>query len=176
MRLCLVEDNAVAGLEPLTLTRPVYELLLGASPLGSKIAKRSGSGRDRIGSRAVIRPHLAAVQQLARPAYRRQRSGLAGPRPGARGNGRWVPPAGSSRPSDRPRGWGSAMANPPAPGRAGGGRRARAERNRALVRRPTPPGLAAWSSAASGSTGPGTSSPTMPITSCATSRPTGRSA
>ncbi len=30
MRLCLVEDLAASGLEPLTLTRPVHELLLGA--------------------------------------------------------------------------------------------------------------------------------------------------
>ena len=28
MRLCLVEDLAVCALEPLTLTRPVHELLL----------------------------------------------------------------------------------------------------------------------------------------------------
>src|SRR4051812_15287702 len=39
MRLCLVEDNAVAGLEPLTLTRPASDLLLGANSLGSKIAR-----------------------------------------------------------------------------------------------------------------------------------------
>jgi hypothetical protein len=39
MRLCLVEDNAVAGLEPLTLTRPIFDLLLGSSTLGFKVAK-----------------------------------------------------------------------------------------------------------------------------------------
>ena len=37
MRLCLVEDIAASGLEPLTLTRPVHELLLGATSLGSKL-------------------------------------------------------------------------------------------------------------------------------------------
>jgi hypothetical protein len=36
MRLCLVEDSAVVNLEPLTLTRPVFELRLGSGTLGSK--------------------------------------------------------------------------------------------------------------------------------------------
>ena len=44
MRLCLVEDLAVCALEPLTLTRPVHELLLGATTLASKIARALGSG------------------------------------------------------------------------------------------------------------------------------------
>ena len=44
MRLCLVEDLAVAGLEPLTLTRPIYDLRLGCSTLGTKIARAFGVG------------------------------------------------------------------------------------------------------------------------------------
>ena len=36
MRLCLVEDTLVAGLEPLSLTRPTFELLLGSGTLGAK--------------------------------------------------------------------------------------------------------------------------------------------
>ncbi|MGO8902282.1 MAG: putative sugar nucleotidyl transferase [Isosphaeraceae bacterium] len=47
MRLCLVEDLAVAGLEPLTLTRPVYELWLGCSSLGARLRGRSELGRGR---------------------------------------------------------------------------------------------------------------------------------
>ena len=49
MRLCLVEDLAVCALEPLTLTRPAHELLLGASTLASKIALalRVGPGPQR---------------------------------------------------------------------------------------------------------------------------------
>ena len=39
MRLCLVEDDAASGLEPLTLTRPVHELLLGATTLADKIVR-----------------------------------------------------------------------------------------------------------------------------------------
>ena len=45
MRLCLVEDNAVAGLEPLTLTRPVFDLTAGGDSLGEKIARAFGIGR-----------------------------------------------------------------------------------------------------------------------------------
>ena len=45
MRLCLVEDSAVVNLEPLTLTRPVFELRLGSGTLGSKIARFAGIGQ-----------------------------------------------------------------------------------------------------------------------------------
>ena len=44
MRLCLVEDLAACALEPLTLTRPVHELLFGATTLASKIARALGRG------------------------------------------------------------------------------------------------------------------------------------
>src|SRR5258708_40374345 len=67
MRLCLVEDNAVSALEPLTLTRPVFDLLLGSSPIGSKIARafRVGPGPARRG--VVVRPYLAAPQASRDP-------------------------------------------------------------------------------------------------------------
>src|SRR5205085_2183822 len=67
MRLCLVEDNAVAGLEPLTLTRPVFELLLGGGTLGGKIAKALGVGAGPARRGAVIRPFLAALQRERDP-------------------------------------------------------------------------------------------------------------
>ena len=73
MRLCLVEDNAVAGLEPLTLTRPVFDLLLGSTTLGAKIARAFGIGPGPLRRGAVIRPYLKAVQRTARSAYRGQR-------------------------------------------------------------------------------------------------------
>ena len=61
MRLCLVEDIAVSSLEPLTLTRPAHELLLGATSLGQKIATafrvRPGPGRRG----CVVRNHLVSV-------------------------------------------------------------------------------------------------------------------
>ena len=67
MRLCLVEDLAVAGLEPLTLTRPVHELWLGCSSLGSKIAQAFGVGPGPQRRGSVIRSHLVAVQRQRDP-------------------------------------------------------------------------------------------------------------
>jgi UDP-N-acetylglucosamine diphosphorylase/glucosamine-1-phosphate N-acetyltransferase len=92
MRLCLVEDVAVAGLEPLTLTRPVYELWLGCSNLGSKIAAAFGIGAGPQRRGAVIRSHLVPIQRQRDPhVVLNDRDWLA------RGpvlvvNGRWVPP------------------------------------------------------------------------------------
>ena len=68
MRLCLVEDMAASGLEPLTLTRPVHELLLGATSLGSKLAQgvRGGPGTAEA-ELHLIRSHLAAVHRSRDP-------------------------------------------------------------------------------------------------------------
>src|SRR3954452_17143302 len=98
MRLCLVEDNAVAGLEPLTLTRPVFDLLLGSSTLGTKIARAFGVGAGPLRRGVVIRPYLKDIQKARDPhSAVNDRDWLA------RGpvlvvNGRWVPPAGFEAP------------------------------------------------------------------------------
>ena len=67
MRLCLVEDLAVAGLEPLTLTRPVHELLLGATSLGQKIATAFGVGPEPGRRGCVVRNHLVNVLRQRDP-------------------------------------------------------------------------------------------------------------
>ena len=72
MRLCLVEDNAVADLEPLTLTRPASELRLGAGTLGGKIARAFGVGTGPARRGAVVRAYLAALQRAARSPHRDQ--------------------------------------------------------------------------------------------------------
>jgi UDP-N-acetylglucosamine diphosphorylase/glucosamine-1-phosphate N-acetyltransferase len=97
----LVEDNAVAGLEPLTLTRPVFDLLLGAGTIGGKIARAFGVGPGPNRRGVVIRPYLAATQKVRNPhAAVNDRAWLArGPVLVA--NGRWVPPAGFEPPGDR---------------------------------------------------------------------------
>jgi UDP-N-acetylglucosamine diphosphorylase/glucosamine-1-phosphate N-acetyltransferase len=92
MRLCLVEDNAVTGLEPLTLTRPVFDLLLGSTTLGAKIASAFGIGPGPLRRGAIIRPYLKAVQRARDPHTAINDSDWL-----ARGsvlvvNGRWVPP------------------------------------------------------------------------------------
>jgi len=92
MRLCLVEDLAVAGLEPLTLTRPVYELWLGCSNLGTKIATAFGIGEGPQQRGGVVRSHLVPVQHQRDPhVVVNDRDWLArGPVIVA--NGRWIPP------------------------------------------------------------------------------------
>ncbi len=101
MRLCLVEDIAVSGLEPLTLTRPVYELMLGATSLGSKLARAFGVGPGPQRQGGVIRSHLAGVQRHRAPhRVINDRDWLArGPVIVA--NGRWVPPAEFQLPEER---------------------------------------------------------------------------
>jgi UDP-N-acetylglucosamine diphosphorylase/glucosamine-1-phosphate N-acetyltransferase len=100
MRLCLVEDNAVAGLEPLTLTRPVYELLLGATPLGVKTARAFGIGPGPNRRAAVIRPHLKAMQQARDPHTAINDRNWLARGPVLVVNGRWVPPAHFEFPGD----------------------------------------------------------------------------
>jgi UDP-N-acetylglucosamine diphosphorylase/glucosamine-1-phosphate N-acetyltransferase len=93
MRLCLVEDLAVSGLEPLTLTRPVHDLLLGATTLASKLALafRVGPGPQR--RSCVVRAHLLDVERERHPhQVVNDRDWLArGPVLVAKS--RWVPPA-----------------------------------------------------------------------------------
>lgn len=95
MRLCLVEDNGVAGLEPLTLTRAGFDLILGSGTIGAKIARAFGVGPGPARRCSIVRPTLAEVQKERDPHARvNDRDWLA------RGevlvaNGRWVPPAGA---------------------------------------------------------------------------------
>jgi UDP-N-acetylglucosamine diphosphorylase/glucosamine-1-phosphate N-acetyltransferase len=93
MRLCLVEDNTVVGLEPLTLTRPVFDLLLGASTLGGKIARAFGIGSGPARRGAVVRPYLAAVQQARDPHTAVNDRDWLARGPVLVVNARWVPPA-----------------------------------------------------------------------------------
>jgi UDP-N-acetylglucosamine diphosphorylase / glucose-1-phosphate thymidylyltransferase / UDP-N-acetylgalactosamine diphosphorylase / glucosamine-1-phosphate N-acetyltransferase / galactosamine-1-phosphate N-acetyltransferase len=92
MRLCLVEDRGAAALEPLTLTRATFDLVLGASPIGSKIARAFGIGPGPARRGALVRPMLAEVMRTRDPHTTvNDRDWLA------RGgllvaNGRWVPP------------------------------------------------------------------------------------
>ncbi|MEJ7637878.1 MAG: putative sugar nucleotidyl transferase [Singulisphaera sp.] len=100
MRLCLVEDNAVAGLEPLTLTRPVFDLLLGASPLGVKIARALGVGTGPQRRATVVRPFLAPVCRAADPHAVVNDLDWLARSPTYVANGRWVPPAHFTPPDD----------------------------------------------------------------------------
>ena len=92
MRLCLVEDHAACQLEPLTLTRPVHELLLGATTLEAKISRAVGIGPGPQRRSCLIRSHLVGVQRQRAPhLVVNDRDWLArGPVIVAKS--RWVPP------------------------------------------------------------------------------------
>src|SRR5262245_16423769 len=99
MRLCLVEDNGVPNLEPLALTRPAHELLLGSATLGQKIARSVGDVLSPSDRGAMIRPHLAPIQHERDPALAVNDEAWM-----ARGhvlvaNARWVPPVELSCPA-----------------------------------------------------------------------------
>lgn len=100
MRLCLVEDGAVGGLEPLTLTRPVFDLLLGATTLGAKIARalEIGPGPARRG--VIVRPHLEAVQRERDPRSAVNDADWLARGPLVVANGRWVPPEAFQSPDE----------------------------------------------------------------------------
>ncbi len=102
MRLCLAEDHEVAGLEPLTLTRPAFELRLGALTIGEKVARALNAGQGAHTRGAIVRPQLAGLMSTRPPSERmtiNDRNWLArGPVVVA--NARWVPPRGFEVPGD----------------------------------------------------------------------------
>ena len=92
MRICLVEDNTVAGLEPLTLTRPMFDLRLGSTTLGEKIVRAFGAGPEPLRRGSIVRSHLAAMRRAGstREAVNDQAWLARGPVMVV--NARWVPP------------------------------------------------------------------------------------
>ena len=66
MRVCLYEDRRVLDLEPLTLTRPAFELLCGCVSLGEKQYRAFSAARRG----AAVRPHLAALARQTNPDLR----------------------------------------------------------------------------------------------------------
>jgi UDP-N-acetylglucosamine diphosphorylase/glucosamine-1-phosphate N-acetyltransferase len=88
MRICLVEDSGAAGLEPLTLTHPVFDLLCGSRSLAEQQA-RAFPGCD-LG--VVVRPELADLVRLDRPGVPVNDLAWLQAEPVVLVNGRWLPP------------------------------------------------------------------------------------
>src|SRR5262249_34068785 len=61
--LCFFEDRGVASLEPLTLTRPAFDLLCGQTSLAAKQLWHFAAAA----AGALVRPHLAELCRAARP-------------------------------------------------------------------------------------------------------------
>jgi UDP-N-acetylglucosamine diphosphorylase/glucosamine-1-phosphate N-acetyltransferase len=100
MRLCLVEDNTASGLEPLTLTRPVHELLLGATTLATKLARAFGVGPGPQRRSCVIRSYLAAALRHRDPQQVINDRDWLARGPVIVANSRWVPPVGFQVPEE----------------------------------------------------------------------------
>src|SRR6185369_2910667 len=94
MRICHFEDALVADLEPLSLTRPAFELLCGCASLADKQARyfhlAHGTHADR---GALVRPYLAATTAQRRPGLHVNDPAWLRAGPVVLVNGRWVPPA-----------------------------------------------------------------------------------
>jgi UDP-N-acetylglucosamine diphosphorylase/glucosamine-1-phosphate N-acetyltransferase len=88
MRVCLFEDRGVLDLEPLSLTRPVFELLCGLTSLAAKQSRYFPPSPRGI----LVRPHLADLCRLHFPSV--PVNDLDWLREGTTIliNGRWLPP------------------------------------------------------------------------------------
>ena len=70
MQIIVFEDDQVSRLYPITLGRPAYAMTCGSYPadrLAARLAAETGATL-----RSVVRPHLAAIQQLDFPQIDRQ--------------------------------------------------------------------------------------------------------
>src|SRR4051812_25213287 len=89
MRVCLFEDRSALDLEPLSLTRPVFDLLCGQTSLAAKQFRHFGLSRRG----ALVRPYLADVYRLQAPEVAVNDLAWLRASPVVLVNGRWLPPA-----------------------------------------------------------------------------------
>jgi UDP-N-acetylglucosamine diphosphorylase/glucosamine-1-phosphate N-acetyltransferase len=87
MRVCLFEDARALDLEPLTLTRPVFELLCGLTSLAAKQSRFFPSGPRGV----LIRPHLADLYRLTSSVVPVNDLAWLRAGPTILVNGRWLP-------------------------------------------------------------------------------------
>jgi UDP-N-acetylglucosamine diphosphorylase/glucosamine-1-phosphate N-acetyltransferase len=89
MRVCLFEDRGVLDLEPLSLTRPVFELLCGLTSLAAKQSRFFPPGPRGV----LVRPYLADLCRLHCPAVPVNDLTWLQAGPTIFINGRWLPPS-----------------------------------------------------------------------------------
>lgn len=92
MRICLFEDDRVSQLEPLSLTRPAFELLCGSSSLEAKQCRQFAP----CGVGYLVRPYLADLVRLQHPSAPVNDLTWLRSEPTVLVNGRWLPPPGSA--------------------------------------------------------------------------------
>jgi UDP-N-acetylglucosamine diphosphorylase/glucosamine-1-phosphate N-acetyltransferase len=88
MRICLFEDRGAADLEPLSQTRPVFDLLCGTAPLADQQARAFPGAEVGL----LVRPGLAEVVRLERPGVPVNDRDWLRAGPVVLINGRWLPP------------------------------------------------------------------------------------
>jgi UDP-N-acetylglucosamine diphosphorylase/glucosamine-1-phosphate N-acetyltransferase len=89
MRVCLFEDHAALDLEPLSLTRPVFELLCGLTSLAAKQSRFFPPGPRGV----LVRPYLADLCRLHSSAVPVNNLAWLRAGPTILVNGRWLPPS-----------------------------------------------------------------------------------
>jgi UDP-N-acetylglucosamine diphosphorylase/glucosamine-1-phosphate N-acetyltransferase len=98
MRVCLFEDRFVADLEPLTLTRPAFDLLCGLSSLADRQCRCLSPSSLSV----LVRPHLAKWWHTQSPEVPANDAGWLRAGPAVLVNARWLPPAGRFRAGTSP--------------------------------------------------------------------------
>ena len=89
MRLCVYEDRGVLNLEPLSLTRPAFDLLCGTCSLLERQARAFPA--HELG--ALVRPSLAALCREEHPGLPVNDGDWLRAGPTVLVNARWLPPA-----------------------------------------------------------------------------------
>ena len=89
MRICVFEDNGVSKLQPLSLTRPAFDLRCGAATLLER-QLRLFAGAE-VG--AWVRPELADLCRREHPGLAVNEPGWLGRGPLLLINARWLAPA-----------------------------------------------------------------------------------
>ena len=98
MRVCIFEDGLVADLEPLTLTRPAFDLFCGQTSLAAK--HRRYFAPSEVGF--LVRPHLAPLSLMQRPTCAVNHTGWLQGETTVMVNARWLPPPGQAPELDSP--------------------------------------------------------------------------
>src|SRR5262245_43401342 len=88
MRLCLFEDRGARDLEPLTQTRPAFDLLCGSSSLTDKLIRTLPGAELGL----LVRPELADLVRHERPGVPVNDPHWLRAGPVVLVNGRWLPP------------------------------------------------------------------------------------
>jgi UDP-N-acetylglucosamine diphosphorylase / glucose-1-phosphate thymidylyltransferase / UDP-N-acetylgalactosamine diphosphorylase / glucosamine-1-phosphate N-acetyltransferase / galactosamine-1-phosphate N-acetyltransferase len=87
VRLCVYEDTGVVNLEPLSLTRPVFDLWCGASPLLPRLQRLFGADETAL----MVRPLLAPLCRQEHPGLSVNDPDWLRGSPCVLVNARWLP-------------------------------------------------------------------------------------